>query len=239
MGLYAEFYTDDFGYPVDLGYGITADYSAGCQAFVDTFVSEARAMVPVRTGNLMSSISGNGGGNGGMVYADCEYAQYVEYGTWKMPAQPYFESALESAISVASTIWDQELQSGLSQVMAEAHNEAEEINQEYRHEGDDLRREMYQIALEIFEEMMQEAEDIRDEMLAEGGNEDAAEATYWNYVRLAHEVREANEAEADATRDFYYMLGEMMAMLWIAMWEMITAVLEMMPFPYAPLAMII
>lgn len=239
MGLYAEFNTDDFGYPVELGYGITADYSAGCHAFVDTFVSEARGMVPVRTGNLMASISGADGGNGGMLYADCEYAQYVEYGTWRNPAQPYFESALDSALSVASELWDRELQSGLDHVMTEANHEADEINHEYRQEGDDIRREMYQIALEIFEEMMQEAEDIRDEMLAEGGNEDAAEATYWNYVRMAHQVRDENEAAADETRDMYYAMGEMMAMLWVATWEIMTAVMEMMPHPYVPETMII
>lgn len=239
MGLYAEFNTDDFAYPVELGYGITADYSAGCRAFIDTFVSEARGMVPVRTGNLMASITGEDESNGGVLYTDCEYAQYVEYGTWRTPAQPYFESALDKALSEASELWDRELQSGLDHVMTEANHEADEMNQALRDEGEDIRREMYQIAAEVFEEMMQEAADIRDEMLAEGSKEEAAEATYWNYVRLAYEIRELNEAEADAMRDYYYLLGEITAMVWIATWEIITAIMEMMPAPYVPETMII
>lgn len=239
MGLYVEFNTDDFAYPVELGYGITADYSAGCRAFVDKFVSEARAMVPVRTGNLMSSISGVDNGNSGMVYTDCEYAQYVEYGTWRNPAQPYFDSAVENALDVASSIWDQELHSGLSHVMTEANHEADEINHECRQEGDDIRREMYRFAAETFEEMMQEAADIRDEMLAEGSAEEAAENAYWNYVRFAHQVRDQIEAAAEEARDMYYAMGEMMAMLWVAMWEIMTSVLEMMPRPYTPETLII
>ena len=175
MGLYAEFNTYDFGYPVELGYGITADYSAGCHAFVDTFVSEARGMVPVRTGNLMASITGVDGGNGGMLYTDCEYAQYVEYGTWRNPAQPYFESALDSALNVASAIWDRELQSGLDHVMAEAHMEGVEIRQQWRHEGEEMRREMYQLAHQLYEESLEWGREECARMEAEGSSEDAVQ----------------------------------------------------------------
>lgn len=239
MGLYAEFNINDFMYPTELGYGVIADYSAGTQAFIDTFVSQARSMVPVRTGNLMASISGDGGGDGGMLYTDCEYAQYVEYGTWRNPAQPYFEMALESAVDVASAIWDRELHSGLSRVMSSAHSEAEDIRQSWRQEGQDLQRQMYREAQEVFNEMMAEAEAMYEEMLAEGGDEVAAYNTYRSYVQLAYDTKRSIEEEGDALRDYMYMMGDMMAELLIASWELITGVMEMLPYPYAPETMII
>jgi len=239
MGLYAEFNTDDFGYPVELGYGITADYSAGCHAFVDTFVSEARGMVPVRTGNLMASITGVDGGNGGMLYTDCEYAQYVEYGTWKMPAQPYFEYAVESALDVASALWDTELQMGLDHVMAEAYNEAEEILMMYRQMGDETRDMMYQEAQIQYDEIMAEMEAVIGEMMMEEADSADIQEVEDYYTRWAEETKASIEAEGDLARDMMYEMGEEAYFALVAEWELITGILGSMPFPYLPMTTII
>lgn len=66
--------------------------------------SLARQEVPVDTGYLQSSISGDSD----VVQAEAEYAQYVEYGTWKMDSQPYFEFAVEQAASEMGEEWSEQ-----------------------------------------------------------------------------------------------------------------------------------
>jgi hypothetical protein len=99
MGLYTDINVYDFDFTPFLPNGIIIDYSEGNNILLDTFLLEARANVPVRTGNLMSSITGAIEEDGTcMLYTECDYAPYVEYGTWKAPAQPYFEKAVEEAV---------------------------------------------------------------------------------------------------------------------------------------------
>ena len=106
MGLRAHFSMDDLGYaPTTEELGIPIDYSDGCSIFVDTFKKVAKDLVPVDTGNLRSSISARSLGDGCECDASADYAQYVEYGTYKMDAQPYFEPALEAAYAEASVAW--------------------------------------------------------------------------------------------------------------------------------------
>lgn len=59
--------------------------------------SGAKAMAPVDTGNLRSSIQGQSGGLTGQVNAGAHYAIYQEYGTYKMAAQPFMTPAAEAA----------------------------------------------------------------------------------------------------------------------------------------------
>ena len=105
MGLYASFTPEQLGYPVSLmqtlmGDVITVDieYQAACEAFCETFLDVALDLVPVDTGYLESTIEASTDGFFCECYADAEYAQYVEYGTWKMDAQPYFTPALEAGL---------------------------------------------------------------------------------------------------------------------------------------------
>lgn len=67
--------------------------------------NEARVNCPVSTektrpggphGELRTSIHGNVEGNTGTVGTNKEYAGYVEFGTYKMPAQPYLVPALKA-----------------------------------------------------------------------------------------------------------------------------------------------
>lgn len=109
MGLYAEFsITGDWGFSTQLtqdipGYPefgeitIELDYSPACEVFINTFRDWALSFVPVDTGFLESTIEAGGDGNTCWAEAWADYAQYVEYGTSIMSAQPFFEDALETA----------------------------------------------------------------------------------------------------------------------------------------------
>ena len=68
----------------------TVEYDSQIGAALGQFQNEARALCPIRTGNLVSSISGGASSEGFTAEAAADYAEYVEYGTWKMEAQPYF-----------------------------------------------------------------------------------------------------------------------------------------------------
>ena len=116
MGLYAyfdaatcglpdEITASDVGYPEmdDMADPVEVDYSGALAHMVSTFMEVATSLVPVDTGYLYSSIHAKTEGATAEFFADAEYAQYVEYGTWKMGAQPYFRPALDEAISVFIT----------------------------------------------------------------------------------------------------------------------------------------
>ena len=131
MGLYASFdVIDDFGY-LDFTeeYGISPDYSEGCDVFVETFLRVARSYVPVDTGYLRSTLKASTDGTFCECETKCEYAEYVEYGTWCCPDQPYFEPALSAAISAASWLWSQAEEDALLEeemLLAEEEEEEEE-----------------------------------------------------------------------------------------------------------------
>ena len=128
-GLPEEITASDVGYPEmeDAADPVEVDYSEALQHMVSTFMEIATNLVPVDTGYLRSSIHANTEGLAAEFFADAEYAQYVEYGTWKMSAQPYFKPALDVAIQVfiteamqALTQAQQEMQAILQDIMAAA-----------------------------------------------------------------------------------------------------------------------
>lgn len=109
MGLFFQIDMEAEGYPTETEeLGLPIDYSFGLDAFVDTFLQEAYSRVPVDTGYLLGSIDAT---HDGISVVECEataeYAQYVEYGTYKMEAQPYFIPALEIAWMTAKPLFDQ------------------------------------------------------------------------------------------------------------------------------------
>lgn len=119
MGLYVSFsITADWGYPEkveggdeNIGYeSVPVDYSEACEAFVSTFLDTALSLVPVDTGYLRSTINANADGDTCEAEATADYAQYVEYGTVYMDAQPYFEPALEAACAAAAEAAEEALQ---------------------------------------------------------------------------------------------------------------------------------
>ena len=110
MGLYAsvDVFSDLQFLSMTPVLGLIPDYSIGCAIFCAVFESVAKSLCPVDTGRLQQSLIAD---TDGMTYCeaitDCEYAQYQEYGTWCMPAQPYFEVAVETAINMAFDSWKQ------------------------------------------------------------------------------------------------------------------------------------
>lgn len=106
MGLYAEFDVGELGLVSTMDMlvedmipvFVNMDWAPACEAFVETFLREAEALVPVRTGYLRSTIDASTDGYHCYAEATAEYAEYVEYGTSYMDAQPYFEPALEKAM---------------------------------------------------------------------------------------------------------------------------------------------
>lgn len=113
MGLYATVHIDsDWGLPDRTPrLGLPIDYTKAIDAFSDTFMKISGEKVPVDTGYLKSSLHCSGYGMVIDAEATAEYAQYVEYGTWCCPAQPYFQPAIEAAndvgFSVAKGIYDE------------------------------------------------------------------------------------------------------------------------------------
>lgn len=111
MGLSCEFTVIDLGYPERTSeLGLFIDYGPGCQLFADKFYEYATSLVPVDTGYLQSTIYSSSDQEGCVCGVDCEYAEYVEYGTIYMSAQPYFEPALYLALQEAAVAWMDALQ---------------------------------------------------------------------------------------------------------------------------------
>lgn len=121
--------------------GLYIEYGDGCDAFLDTFFDIAYDLCPVDTGELISSIDGSTNGESVEVYADADYAQYVEYGTSKMEAQPYFRPALAAALEVAKRDWQEAVDEAMeeeNQILAELSGEGDEEDEEGEEGGDGL-----------------------------------------------------------------------------------------------------
>ena len=106
----------------------TVEYDSQIKTALDQFQDEARALCPIRTGNLVSSISGEASGDGFTAEAMAGYAEYVEYGTWKMSAQPYFVEPFQTAGESCA----EAIQKHLQEVLTEAQTIAMlEIDEHY------------------------------------------------------------------------------------------------------------
>lgn len=128
MGLYCSFTPEDLGYPMTIEQEILGtiieipvDYSLALEAFCSTFLDNATSLVPVDTGFLQSTIESDSDGEEAWAEAGAEYAQYVEYGTWKMDAQPYFEPAVEAGLAAFQAL--------AGEAVDEAQREMEDILQ--------------------------------------------------------------------------------------------------------------
>lgn len=132
MGLYASFdVCADMGFmEYTPEYGIIPDYSYGCEIFCQTFEEVSKSLCPVDTGYLRSTLSASYNDTFCECETNCEYAQYQEYGTWCMPAQPYFEEALQQAIGSAYGAWVEAQEEAMMEEMEliEMEQEAEAKN---------------------------------------------------------------------------------------------------------------
>lgn len=139
MGLRANINAMDQGFPMTANVGdisIPVDYSEAAEVFKTVFLDVARELVPVRTGYLKSTITAEiGEASIGEVTAEAsaEYAQYVEFGTYRQMAQPYFIPAIEAALEewglAAQKAYDEALEE------AQAAYEAEQVQQQSQEAG--------------------------------------------------------------------------------------------------------
>lgn len=139
MGLRANINAMDQGFPMTADVGdisIPVDYSEAAEIFKTVFLDVARELVPVRTGYLKSTIAAEiGEASIGEVTAEAsaDYAQYVEFGTYRQMAQPYFIPAIEAALEewglAAQKAYDEALEE------AQAAYEAEQAQQQSQEAG--------------------------------------------------------------------------------------------------------
>ena len=113
MGLYWECdVIEDLGYPEyeigPNGNPVFYDYSAGCEIFCAMFLSNVMQRCPVDTGYLLYSINAKPARTSMRCWTKCSYAQYQEYGTVYMRAQPYFQPSLYAAFDIAVMVWEEE-----------------------------------------------------------------------------------------------------------------------------------
>ena len=139
MGLRANINAMDQGFPMTADVGdisIPVDYSEAAEVFKAVFLDVARELVPVRTGYLKSTIAAEiGEASIGEVTAtaSAEYAQYVEFGTYRQMAQPYFIPAIEAALEE----WGLAAQKAYEEALEEAQAayEAEQAQQQSQEAG--------------------------------------------------------------------------------------------------------
>ena len=139
MGLRVNINAMDQGFPMTANVGdisIPVDYSEAAEIFKTVFLDVARELVPVRTGYLKSTIAAEiGEANIGEVTAEAsaEYAQYVEFGTYRQMAQPYFIPAIEAALEE----WGLAAQKAYKEALEEAQAayEAEQAQQQSQGAG--------------------------------------------------------------------------------------------------------
>lgn len=139
MGLRANINAIDQGFPMTADVGdisIPVDYSEAAEVFKTVFLDVARELVPVRTGYLKSTIAAKiGEASIGEVTAEAsaEYAQYVEFGTYRQMAQPYFIPAIEAALEE----WGLAAQEAYKEALKEAQAayEAEQAQQQSQGAG--------------------------------------------------------------------------------------------------------
>ena len=139
MGLRANINAMDQGFPMTADVGdisIPVDYSEAAEVFKTVFLDVARELVPVRTGYLKSTIAAKiGEATIGEVTAEAsaEYAQYVEFGTYRQMPQPYFIPAIEAALEE----WGLAAQKAYKEALEEAQAayEAEQAQQQSQGAG--------------------------------------------------------------------------------------------------------
>lgn len=137
MGLYCMLDVMSMGFPEELTMdveedtlAVEVDYSAALEAFGETFYKVATELVPVDTGYLRSTIDWDTDGQYVVeVWADAEYAQYPEFGTWCQAAQPYFTPAVEEAFQIFSQLAQEAVDKAGEELQNELNSFLEEISE--------------------------------------------------------------------------------------------------------------
>lgn len=102
----------------ELGVSVLVDYTLALEAGIDAFLSTATSLCPVRSGQLVGSISASiSGTNTIHVEASAPHAAYVEYGTSRMGAQPFFEPAVEACVGAMGGLAQEALDEAQEELM--------------------------------------------------------------------------------------------------------------------------
>ena len=140
MGLLVEFdLVKDFGFMTETPkMKIPIDYEEGMTTFETVFMDTIDDLCPVDTGFLHDSIQVETDDTSIKAWTDCEYAQYVEYGTWKQSAQPYFQPALEEALNEAMQPWQDAMEEAMEEEQEELQERLEQEQAEAAQDDDDF-----------------------------------------------------------------------------------------------------
>ena len=74
------------------------DFYTTMQNGASRIVRKAKTRVPVKTGDLKRSIGVDGNKQNIIIKADMQYAGYVEFGTQRQKAKPYFYNSIREEI---------------------------------------------------------------------------------------------------------------------------------------------
>ena len=66
--------------------------------YAQSMNQQARNKAPVRTGRLRNSIGSTANQTQLQFYADAKYARFVDQGTYRMPARPFFTSTKDDQV---------------------------------------------------------------------------------------------------------------------------------------------
>lgn len=102
-GLYCDISLPALGYSeFSSGHSLPIVMDAGFwDGIAAQFIATARASCPVDTGYLQAHNDARADDGGVEAWSEAEYSVYQEYGTSKMPAHPWFESAARGAAASA------------------------------------------------------------------------------------------------------------------------------------------
>lgn len=84
---------------------LRADGAALVQETADNVATGAQQRAPVDTGYLRANIHRQGSGLDATVVSEAPYSGYVEYGTGRMGARPFFWPALEAERPIYLAAW--------------------------------------------------------------------------------------------------------------------------------------
>lgn len=84
-------------------------HERGLTAVAIIMEAEAVRRVPVDTGNLKATIGHSTDDDAAYCFANAEYAPYQEYGTSRMPAQPYLRPALYDNKKKLKAVYESEI----------------------------------------------------------------------------------------------------------------------------------
>lgn len=108
------------------------------RAFENAFYSTINSQCPVRTGYLRASCTCFLYGETVICLAFAPYAQYVEYGTSRMSAQPFFEDAVKNGIEAMKPILRQLQDDAEDNAMTDGRTGAQRVQYSASAESPDL-----------------------------------------------------------------------------------------------------